>query len=85
VTVNYRGALVDGTEFANSFTSGQPISRAVTGFIKGWTEALMMMPVGSKWELTIPPALAYGDAGAGGGAIPPGAALVFEVELLSIK
>jgi FKBP-type peptidyl-prolyl cis-trans isomerase len=85
VVLNYRGTLVDGTEFDNTAKRGQPLTYPVKGFIKGWTEALQLMPVGSKWELYIPTELAYGEAGAGGGAIPPGAALIMEIELLSIK
>jgi FKBP-type peptidyl-prolyl cis-trans isomerase FklB len=84
VTVNYRGTLTNGTEFDSSYKRGQPASFPVGGVIKGWTEALQMMPVGSKWELYIPPDLAYGDASPPGSSIPPGSALVFEVELLSI-
>ena len=83
VTVNYRGTLTDGREFDSSYKRGQPISFPVGGVIKGWTEALQLMPVGSKWELFIPPDLAYGDRGAGSD-IGPGETLVFEVELLSI-
>jgi FKBP-type peptidyl-prolyl cis-trans isomerase FklB len=82
VNCNYRGTLIDGTEFDSSYKRGQPISFPVTGVIKGWTEALQLMPVGSKWQLFIPSDLAYGDPGRPG--IPPGATLVFEVELLSI-
>ncbi|MBI4546809.1 MAG: FKBP-type peptidyl-prolyl cis-trans isomerase [Ignavibacteriae bacterium] len=84
VTVNYRGTLVDGTEFDNSYKRGKPETFSVSGIIKGWTEALQLMPVGSKWELYIPPDLGYGESGAGG-AIPPNAVLILEVELLSIK
>jgi FKBP-type peptidyl-prolyl cis-trans isomerase FklB len=84
VTVNYRGKLIDGTEFENSYKRGTPATQAVTGFIKGWTEALKLMPVGSKWQLVIPPDLAYADQGAGQ-IIGPEATLVFEVELLSVK
>ncbi|SPF31632.1 Peptidyl-prolyl cis-trans isomerase [Candidatus Sulfotelmatobacter kueseliae] len=82
VTVSYRGAFVNGTEFDNSYKRGQPASFPVSGVIKGWTEALQLMPVGSKWQLFIPADLAYGDSGRPG--IPPGSTLVFEVELLSI-
>ena len=83
VTVNYRGTLINGTEFDSSYKRGQPASFQVGGVIKGWTEALQLMPVGSKWQLFIPPDLAYGDRGAGGD-IGPGQTLIFEVELLSI-
>jgi FKBP-type peptidyl-prolyl cis-trans isomerase FklB len=83
VTVNYRGTLIDGKEFDSSYKRGQPTTFPVGGVIKGWTEALQLMPVGSTWELFIPPDLAYGDRGAGA-AIAPGSTLIFEVELLSI-
>lgn len=84
VSLNYRGTLIDGTEFDNTFTRGQPVEYPVRGFIKGWAEALLMMPVGSKWEIVLPPDIAYGESGTGNG-IPPNSTLVFEVELLSIK
>jgi len=84
VKVNYRGTLIDGTEFDSSAKHGGPQTFPVTGLIKGWTEALQLMSVGSKWQLVIPPDLAYGDRGAGGN-IGPGATLVFEVELVSIQ
>ena len=84
VSVNYRGTLVDGTEFDSSYKRGQPAEFQVNGVIKGWVEALQLMPVGSKWELYIPPELAYGDRGAGG-VIGPNTTLIFQVELLSIK
>jgi len=83
VRANYVGMLIDGTEFDNSYKRGQPITIPVTGVIAGWVEALQMMPVGSKWKLFIPSDLGYGDRGAGG-AIPGGAALIFEIELLDI-
>ena len=82
VTVNYRGTLIDGKEFDSSYRHGKPVSFQVGGVIKGWTEALQLMPVGSKWQLFIPADLAYGDRGSGD--IPPGSTLIFEVELLSI-
>jgi FKBP-type peptidyl-prolyl cis-trans isomerase len=85
VEVDYKGSLLDGKEFDSSYKRGQPATFPVTGVIKGWTEALELMPVGSKWQLFIPPDLAYGDRGAGNGDIPPGSTLVFEVELKSIK
>lgn len=84
VVCNYRGTFINGTEFDSSYKRGQPATFPVGGVIKGWTEALQLMPVGSKWELFIPPDLAYGTRGAGG-VIGPDATLVFEVELLSIK
>jgi FKBP-type peptidyl-prolyl cis-trans isomerase FklB len=84
VLCNYRGTLVDGAEFDSSQAHGGPASLNVSGVIKGWTEALQRMPVGSKWRLVVPPDLAYGDKGAGA-EIGPGAVLVFEVELLSIQ
>jgi FKBP-type peptidyl-prolyl cis-trans isomerase FklB len=84
VSVNYRGALIDGKEFDSSQSHGGPASFAVSGVIKGWTEALQRMPVGSKWRLFVPAELAYGDKGAGPD-IGPGAVLVFDVELLSIQ
>lgn len=84
VTTHYHGTLVDGTIFDSSVDRGQPASFPVNGVIAGWTEALQLMSVGSKWRLVIPPELAYGDRGAGAD-IKPGATLVFEVELLEIN
>lgn len=81
VRVHYHGMLTDGTVFDSSVERGQPAEFPVTGVIAGWVEALQLMPVGSKWKLAIPQDLAYGERGAGA-AIPPYAALVFEVELL---
>ena len=83
VSCNYRGTLINGKEFDSSYKRGQPASFPVSGVIKGWTEALQLMPVGSKWQLFLPPDLAYGDRGAGPD-IGPGETLIFEVELLSI-
>jgi FKBP-type peptidyl-prolyl cis-trans isomerase FklB len=83
VTCNYRGTLLSGKEFDGSEKHGGPQSFPVGGVIKGWTEALQLMPVGSKWQLFIPPDLAYGDRGAGGD-IGPGETLIFEIELISI-
>jgi len=83
VVCNYRGTLVSGTEFDSSYKRGQPATFPVSGVIKGWTEALQLMPVGSKWQLFVPPDLAYGPRGSGQ-AIGPNSTLVFEVELLSI-
>ncbi len=84
VSVHYRGTLIDGKEFDSSTKRGQPAEFPVNGVIKGWTEALQLMPVGSKWELYIPSELAYGERGAGS-EIGPNAVLIFEVELLAIK
>jgi len=84
VSVHYHGTLIDGTVFDSSVQRGQPAEFPVGGVIAGWTEALQLMPVGSKYKLTIPAELAYGERGAGA-AIGPHATLVFEVELLAIK
>jgi len=84
VVCNYRGTLISGAEFDSSYKRGQPASFPVNGVIKGWTEALQLMPVGSKWQLFVPSELGYGDRGAGAD-IGPGATLIFEVELLSIQ
>ena len=83
VVCNYRGTLLDNTEFDSSYKRGQPVTFSVGGVIKGWTEALQLMPVGSKWQLFIPPDLAYGERGQS--TIGPNATLVFEVELVSIQ
>lgn len=83
VEVNYRGTLINGDEFDSSYKRGQSVSFPVKGVIKGWTEALQLMPVGSKYELYIPANLAYGPGGTG--SIGPNATLIFEVELLGIK
>jgi len=85
VVCNYKGTLINGTEFDSSYKRGEPATFPVTGVIKGWTEALQLMPVGSKWQLFIPPDLAYGPRGTPGGPIGPNATLIFEVELISIK
>jgi len=84
VTVNYKGTLIDGTEFDSSYKRGQPATFQVKGVIKGWTEALQLMKQGAKWQLFIPPDLAYGERGAGRD-IGPNATLIFEVELLAVK
>jgi FKBP-type peptidyl-prolyl cis-trans isomerase FklB len=84
VVVNYRGTFINGKEFDSSIKRGQPAVFPVSGIIKGWTEALLLMSVGDKWTLYIPSDLAYGDRGAGG-IIPPGATIIFEVELLDIN
>ena len=86
VSCNYRGTLISGTEFDSSYKRGQPASFSLTSVIKGWTEALQLMPVGSKWQLFVPSDLGYGDRGADPrSGIGPGATLIFEVELLSIQ
>jgi FKBP-type peptidyl-prolyl cis-trans isomerase len=85
VVCNYKGTLINGTEFDSSYKRGEPATFPVTGVIKGWTEALQLMPVGSKWQLFIPSDLAYGPRGTPGGPIGPNATLIFEVELISIK
>jgi FKBP-type peptidyl-prolyl cis-trans isomerase FklB len=84
VVCNYKGTLIDGKEFDSSYKRGEPATFPVSGVIKGWTEALQLMPVGSKWQLVVPSDLAYGDRGQGPD-IGPGATLIFEVELLSIE
>jgi len=83
VEVHYKGTLIDGTEFDSSYKRGEPASFPVGGVIPGWTEALQLMKEGAKWEVAIPPALAYGEQGAPP-VIPPNSALVFEVELLKV-
>jgi FKBP-type peptidyl-prolyl cis-trans isomerase FkpA len=85
VKVHYRGTLIDGKEFDNSYKRKQPAVFPVNRVITGWHEALQLMPVGSKWKLYIPSSLAYGEAGVPSAAIPPNATLVFEVELLAIE
>ncbi|MEH6551882.1 MAG: FKBP-type peptidyl-prolyl cis-trans isomerase [Pseudomonadales bacterium] len=82
VTVNYKGTLIDGTEFDSSYSRGEPASFPVNAVIAGWTEALQLMKVGSKYELYIPSELAYGNGGTG--PIGPNSTLIFEVDLLSI-
>jgi len=84
VTVHYRGTFINGKEFDSSYKHGQPISFPVNGVIPGWTEALQLMNVGSKWELFIPANLAYGAYGMPG-AIEPNKTLIFEVELLGVN
>lgn len=83
VQANYMGTLINGEEFDNSYKRGQPLTIPVSAVIRGWTEALELMPVGSKWKLFVPSDLGYGDRGAGS-AIPGGSALIFEIELLNI-
>ncbi len=84
VTVNYRGKLIDGTEFDSSYKRGEPATFGVSGVIKGWTEALQLMKPGAKWELYIPSALAYMERGSGA-QIGPNSTLIFDVELVSVK
>jgi len=84
VTVNYRGTLIDGTEFDSSYSRGKPATFPLNRVIPGWTEGLQLMGEGSKWILYLPPDLAYGEQGSGA-KIPPQAALIFEVELLKAK
>ncbi|MEO8167201.1 MAG: FKBP-type peptidyl-prolyl cis-trans isomerase [bacterium] len=84
VSVQYKGMTIDGKEFDSSYKRGEPATFACNQVIKGWTEVLQLMPVGSKWEVFIPSDLAYGERGAGE-AIGPNSTLIFEVELLSVK
>lgn len=84
VKTHYHGTLLDGTVFDSSVQRGEPIEFPLNGVIKGWTEALQLMPTGSKWKLYIPSELAYGDQGAGA-SIGPGETLIFEVELLEVN
>jgi FKBP-type peptidyl-prolyl cis-trans isomerase FklB len=83
VETNYRGTFIDGNEFDSSYKRGQTAVFPVNGVIAGWTEALRLMKVGDKWQIFVPPELAYGERGAG--PIGPNATLIFEVELVSIK
>lgn len=82
VKAHYSGSFIDGNVFESSYNSGQPLTIGVNRVIRGWTEALQLMPAGSKWRLFIPSDLAYGDSGSG--SIPPGATLIFDVELLEV-
>jgi FKBP-type peptidyl-prolyl cis-trans isomerase len=84
VTTHYRGTLIDGTEFDSSYARSEPTSFRVNQVIKGWTEALQMMPAGSKWQIVIPSELAYGEQGAGPD-IGPHSVLIFDIELISIQ
>jgi FKBP-type peptidyl-prolyl cis-trans isomerase FklB len=84
VKVNYRGTFIDGSEFDSSYSKGEPARVQTDGVIKGWTEALQMMKTGSKWQLFVPPELAYGRGGLGQ-RIPPNKVLVFDMELLAVE
>jgi len=84
VVVHYRGTLINGTEFDSSYARGEPIELGLNQVIKGWQEALQLMPVGSKWQIVIPSELAYGERGAGR-VIGPNSTLIFDIELISIK
>ena len=84
VTVHYRGTLINGAEFDSSYKKGQPATLEVKGVIRGWGEALQLMKEGSKWQLFIPPELAYGERGVGS-QVPPNSTLIFEMELISVK
>jgi FKBP-type peptidyl-prolyl cis-trans isomerase FklB len=84
VICQYRGTLIDGKEFDSSYKRGQPATFPVKGVIKGWTEVLQLMPVGSKWQVFIPPNVAYAERGSGA-MIGPNATLIFEIELVAIK
>jgi FKBP-type peptidyl-prolyl cis-trans isomerase FklB len=85
VECNYRGTFIDGKEFDNSYKMGKPVTFKIqAGVIPGWSEVLQLMPVGSKWQVFLPPTLAYGENGAGS-QIGPNVTLIFEIELLSIK
>ncbi len=83
VKTHYKGTLIEGKEFDSSYKGGEPVTFQVGGVIPGWTEALQLMPVGSKWQLFIPANLAYGESGQG--PIPPNSTLIFEIELLGIE
>jgi FKBP-type peptidyl-prolyl cis-trans isomerase FklB len=83
VVTQYKGTLINGTEFDSSYRRNEPATFPVNGVIRGWTEALQLMKEGSKWQLVVPPELAYGEQGAG--PIGPNATLIFEVELVSVK
>jgi len=84
VVCHYRGTLIDGTEFDSSYKRGEPATFRVAQVIRGWQEVLQLMPVGSKWQVFVPSALAYGERGAGE-RIGPNAALIFDIELVAIK
>ena len=84
VTVNYKGTLIDGTEFDSSYQRGKPATFPLSGIIPGWREALTLMQEGAKWEIYVPPNLAYGERGSGT-IIGPNATLIFQIELVSIQ
>lgn len=85
VKVHYSGSLIDGTVFDSSIARGEPATFPVKGVIPGWTEVLQLMKEGDKWQVYIPPQLAYGEAGAGGGKIGPNSVLVFDIELIDVE
>lgn len=85
VTVHYRGVLIDGSEFDNSYNRGRPATFPLSKVVRGWQEALPMMRVGEQWELAVPSALGYGLRGQPDGGIPPGATLLFTIELIGIR
>ena len=85
VTVNYRGTLLDGTEFDSSYKSGEPISFPLNRVIPGWTEGVQLMKEGAKYQFYIPANLAYGKQGTPGGPIGPDETLIFDVELIKVK
>lgn len=85
VRVNYRGTLIDGTEFDSSYKNGRPSQFAVTQVIAGMSEALLMMPAGSRWKLYVPSGLAYGPSRGPGGQLPPYSTLTFELELVEVR
>ena len=84
VEVHYKGQLINGTEFDSSYAKGEPLSFELTQVIMGWKEGLQLMREGAKYELVVPASLGYGVMGGAGGAIPPGATLIFEVELRKV-
>lgn len=84
VEVHYEGRLIDGTIFDSSYSRGAPAVFTVDGVIRGWTEALILMQAGSVWEIVMPASIGYGEDGAGD-TIPPGATLIFKVELLAVR
>ena len=84
VKVHYEGKLIDGKVFDSSYERGQPVAMPLKGLVKGWQEALQLMRPGDEWILYVPPELGYGAEGAGGGQIPPGAALIFRIELIDV-